>query len=351
MLLRRITILINQLFLSYSGTYTFSASNQPTPLGIKSHIPFSYLKVLKIAASHVFPRTMAISTPKKPQSLPVLAFIVIYLMLLQRAHSLTYSTTFTFERFDSDTDLLMQGNAVFSRDLALELTKERDGIPQGGSVGRTFCTFPVILQMSGKVATIYTNFVLNISQPNSTTTPADGITFFIAPISDLPPRSGGAFLGLFSNQSSFSNSGNEEIVGFNKASNAGIVAVEFDTYSNLDIGDPNYRHIGIDVNSIRSEVTAEWEWQNGEPLNVTITYDPSVKRLRVLASYPNGSPVDFTHDIDLATVLPGQVYAGFSGSTGQYAQVNHVNSWSFNSTLVLDDDSYSAEEGGVAIVA
>ena len=72
--------------------------------------------------------------------------------------------------------------------------------------------------------------------------------------------------------------------------------------------------------------------------------------LRVFASYPNENRVDFTHDIYLITVLPGQVYVGFSSSTGQHAQVNHVNSWSFNSTLVLDDN-YAVEEGGVASIA
>ncbi|MED6203687.1 hypothetical protein PIB30_001932 [Stylosanthes scabra] len=269
---------------------------------------------------------MAIS--KKPYSssssstLPlVLTFITFY--FLQVVTSLTYSTTFTYDRFDSDTDLLSQGNAVFSPNAALELTKEQNGIPQPGSVGRTFSTFPIELHMSGKVATISTSFVLNISQPNSTATPADGITFFLSPISNLPPRSGGGFLGLFSNQT-------------NSSSTTPIVAVEFDTYPNLDIGDPNYKHIGINVNSIKSSVTSRWNWQNGEPLNVTITYDPSVKRLRVVASYPNGNNrVDLGYGIDLGSVLPEQVYSGFSGSTGKYAEVNHVNSWTFNSTLVV----------------
>ncbi|KAL1343652.1 hypothetical protein AAHE18_09G243100 [Arachis hypogaea] len=238
---------------------------------------------------------MAIPKKHHSSTLPlVLTFLTFY--SLNVVTSVTYSTTFTYDRFDSDTDLLMQGNAVFSPNFALELTKERNGIPQSGSVGRTFSTFPIVLHMSGKVATISTSFVLNISQPNSTATPADGITFFIAPISDLPPRSGGGFLGLFSNQT-------------NASSTTSIVAVEFDTYPNLDIGDPNYRHIGINVNSIKSSATSRWNFQSGEPLNVTITYDPSLKRLRV--------------------------YAGFSGSTGKYAEVNHVNSWSFNSTLVV----------------
>ncbi|KAL1295199.1 lectin [Arachis ipaensis] len=265
---------------------------------------------------------MAIPKKHHSSTLPlVLTFITFY--CLNVVTSVTYSTTFTYDRFDSDTDLLMQGNAVFSPNFALELTKERNGIPQSGSVGRTFSTFPIVLHMSGRVATISTSFVLNISQPNSTATPADGITFFIAPISDLPPRSGGGFLGLFSNQT-------------NSSSTTSIVAVEFDTYPNLDIGDPNYRHIGINVNSIKSSATSRWNFRSGEPLNVTITYDPSLKRLRVVASYTNGNNhVDLAYRIDFGSVLSEQVYAGFSGSTGKYAEVNHVNSWSFNSTLVV----------------
>ena len=290
---------------------------------------------------------MAISQSKKPLSLPLIAFITTYLMLLHRVNSVEV-VSFLFDKFDESKDLILQGDASISSSNALQLTRvDNNGNPLGGSVGRALYSTPIRLwdSSTGGVASIFTSFIFLISSPSSST-PADGLTFFLAsPDTTIPPNSGGGFLGLFSPSNALNNS-RKELVGF-KASSDKVVAVEFDTYPNLNLGDPDYKHVGIDVNSIRSEVTEKWDWQNGEPVAVTISYDPYVKRLRVFASYPNGSRVDFTHDIDLTTHLPEWVRVGFSASTGQYSQVNNIISWSYGSIL---GKNYVVEDGSIASV-
>ena len=59
------------------------------------------------------------------------------------------------------------------------------------------------------------------------------------------------------------NNTRKEIVGFKHLSSDRVVAVEFDTYPNANIGDPEYRHIGIDINSIKSSAVGKWNWQDG----------------------------------------------------------------------------------------
>ena len=112
-----------------------------------------------------------------------------------------------------------------------------------------------------------------------------------------------------------------------------MVAVEFDTFINTDIGDPEYQHIGIDINSITSVTTTKWDWQNGKTVTAQISYNSASKRLTVVASYPDSTPVSLYYDIDLFTILPEWVRVGFSASTGGAAEANTLLSWSFSSSL------------------
>ncbi|KAK7357336.1 hypothetical protein VNO80_16620 [Phaseolus coccineus] len=114
-----------------------------------------------------------------------------------------------------------------------------------------------------------------------------------------------------------------------------VVVVKFDTYTypNANVDDPTYRHIGIDVNSIRSKATARWEWQNGKTAKARISYDFASKKLTVATFYPGIEVVTLSHDIDLHTSLPEWVRVGLSASTGEEKQRNTILSWSFTSSL------------------
>nr|P38662.1 RecName: Full=Lectin; Contains: RecName: Full=Lectin alpha chain; Contains: RecName: Full=Lectin beta chain [Lablab purpureus] len=221
------------------------------------------------------------------------------------------SLSFSFTKFDpNQEDLIFQGTATSKLDSA--------GNPVSSSAGRVLYSAPLRLWEDSAVLTsfdptiyIFTNYTSRI---------ADGLAFIAPPDSVISYH--GGFLGLFPNAA---ESGIAE---------SNVVAVEFDTdYLNPDYGDPNYIHIGIDVNSIRSKVTASWDWQNGKIATAHISYNSVSKRLSVTTYYPGRGKPATSYDIELHTVLPEWVRVGLSASTGQNIERNTVHSWSFTSSL------------------
>ncbi|CAJ1977060.1 unnamed protein product [Sphenostylis stenocarpa] len=120
-----------------------------------------------------------------------------------------------------------------------------------------------------------------------------------------------------------STTSNQTTVDFKAVSN-NVIAVEFDTYPNDNVGDPRYKHIGIDVNSIR--------------------------RLSVTIFYPGSKAVALSHDVELTTVLPQWIRVGFSASTGLEKQRNTLLSWSFSSSLKNNAVEEDKEDMNIASV-
>nr|GMC57373.1 probable L-type lectin-domain containing receptor kinase S.5 [Ipomoea batatas] len=142
---------------------------------------------------------------------------------------------------------------------------------------------------------------------------------------DSPPaNSSGKFLGL-TNASTDGNSTNQ------------IIAVEFD--NSMQDSDPNDNHIGIDINSIRSE-----KFQSLTPLGIilapindTVFYDVWVEysgTAKVLEVYiakqeeksgqtkpKPGSPI-LSLELDIRDYLNQESYFGFSASNGAGYQLN-----------------------------
>lgn len=139
----------------------------------------------------------------------------------------------------------------------------------------------------------------------------------------MPLNSAGHYLGLFNSTTTNSSP---------------IVVVEFDTFPNVEIGDPEYPHVGININSIKSAKDHPWNASlyDGKTANVTISYNASTKILNIWWDY--GADSSFIpYYIDLATVLPEWVTIGFSGSTGHQVQRPVLKSWDFNSTLTVEE--------------
>lgn len=120
------------------------------------------------------------------------------------------------------------------------------------------------------------------------------------------------------------------------------VAVEFDTYRNTESGDPNNDHIGIDLDgSVTSSATANppsslYSVEVVSPWNVWVDYNGATDVLEVRMSQDTVRPTDPTlsYPIDLSTVLAGEVYVGFTGSTGGAWERHDVRSLYFNNALV-----------------
>jgi len=279
---------------------------------------------------------MAISN--KPSLLiPLLAFVTMFFIFPSKVKS-AQSLSFTFTKFGSDQkDLIFQGDATSDNNV-LQLTKlDSRQNPLSGRVGRVLFSVPLHLwENSAVLSSFETTITFQISTPY-TSPPADGLAFFLAPHDTvIPPHSGGKLLGLFSNLNLFKNSStsqNQTFADFKAVSSNQVVAVEFDTYPNANVDDPPYRHIGIDVNSIRSKATARWDWQNGKTANARISYDSASKRLTVATFYPGTRAVTVSHDVELRSVLPQWVRVGLSASTGEQRQRNTILSWSFSSSL------------------
>ncbi|KAK4596701.1 hypothetical protein RGQ29_014650 [Quercus rubra] len=143
----------------------------------------------------------------------------------------------------------------------------------------------------------------------------------------MPTNSAGGYLGLFSNESALNATENQ------------IVAVEFDTYQNG--GDPRANHVGIDVNSIVSDVNVTWNGSFSNTANAWVSYNSTTKTLSVFLTFAD-NPVfngnsSLSYIVDLMTVLPEWVSVGFSAATGVSIETHTILSWSFNSTSDPND--------------
>ncbi|KAK9273468.1 hypothetical protein L1049_018278 [Liquidambar formosana] len=93
---------------------------------------------------------------------------------------------------------------------------------------------------NGRVASFNSSFLINIFRLNSSFSPGEGFAFLIAPDIDLPPGSDGQYLGL-TNSTTDGNPTKHPI------------AIELDTFKQ-DF-DPDDNHMGLDINSVRSNKT------------------------------------------------------------------------------------------------
>ncbi|XP_071686455.1 L-type lectin-domain containing receptor kinase V.9-like [Rutidosis leptorrhynchoides] len=158
-----------------------------------------------------------------------------------------------------------------------------------------------------------------------------GMTFAITPSKSVIEASTSQHLGLFNR----TNDGN--------ASNH-IVAIELDSFKNIELGDIDSNHIGLDINSIVSvfATTAGYYDQNGVFKNLTLAssqeirawvdYDGVTKHLNVTIV-----PVRMLKPLkplislqkDLSPFLLEEMYVGFTSATGVLVQTFYVVAWSF----------------------
>ncbi|KDP37605.1 hypothetical protein JCGZ_06948 [Jatropha curcas] len=126
----------------------------------------------------------------------------------------------------------------------------------------------------------------------------------------------------------------------NQTSKYPFLAVEFDTFRNS--WDPSSRqHVGIDINSVNSNITTDWSWskgmEDGQKVNASITYDSTLKRLTVsFTAFSNNDELieqNLIYDVDLRDYLPEWVNIGFSAATGSAFEQHNLYSWFFTSNL------------------
>ncbi|XP_062017637.1 L-type lectin-domain containing receptor kinase IX.1-like [Rosa rugosa] len=263
-----------------------------------------------------------------------------FLLLLLLPFSAT-PLTFNFSSFPPavTNDIFMEGDAF--PDGSLRLTKSAVDVQKNQSVGRATYRQPFLLRQNstGKLADFTSNFTFVIDSLGKTSY-GDGLAFFIAPNGSLLNSTigRGGSLGL-----PVINPSNTE-----SSYESSFVAVEFDIFQNLvtSVQDPAGDHVGIDVDSTKSLVTKPWNGSlvNGAINSAMVRYDSVSKNISVAyTSYLNGTQVmRYVHyTVDLDQYLPDLVIVGFSAATGALTALHKINSWSFDSTSLVDENSTS----------
>ncbi|KAM1699806.1 hypothetical protein ACFX2K_031109 [Malus domestica] len=262
----------------------------------------------------------------------LLPLLLLFLLFIPSASPLAFNyDSFTI----GNTGIFLEG-AAYIDEQVIKLTRSAR---QNKNVGRATYHQPFLLweTSTGKIADFTTHFTFMIDSGH-----ADGMVFFIAPSGSLLNISagGGGHLGLPV----------EELPGDTTRTLYPFVAVEFDIYRNEQpvIRDPVGDHVGIDINSLKSNITTPWQGDiNEEKRNdAWISYNSNSKNLSVaFTSFQNGingTEVEvikyLSYIIDLKQYLPDWVIVGFSAATGQDIAVHKIISWNFTSTALVDDD-------------
>ncbi|XP_057812428.1 mannose-specific lectin alpha chain-like [Salvia miltiorrhiza] len=256
--------------------------------------------------------------------------ISIALLLAAANTARSQTTTFAYDFWgDQPTELLYQGDAHFPSDSTfLRMTKTTSGNAVGYSVGRVVYPTPVTFWQAGAQVDFETTLNFIITPNPGDTNPADGFTFFIAPV-DLPLGFTGGSYGIF----------NSSGVG------PSVFAAEFDIFSNPGV-DPSFRHIGIDIESnVSKNVTNVGDALLGQQATAIIGYKEATKLITVKVTA--GSQVyEVSYVFDLSTILPQQVQVGITGATGGQVAVHDLVSWYFTATLVHAGAATGQEKEG-----
>jgi len=151
----------------------------------------------------------------------------------------------------------------------------------------------------------------------------DGLAFFLAPNGSLLPDDAlGGCLALFRKCDNFTIPRKE------------LVAVELDTFKNT--WDETDDHVGININSIKSETTRvlSRSMKNGTRVDAIIRNNSKANDLSVYWSFPDDPFVSLSYRINLTTVLPEWVSIGFAAGSAYYFETHEILSWEFTTELL-----------------
>ncbi|XP_061359981.1 L-type lectin-domain containing receptor kinase IX.1-like [Gastrolobium bilobum] len=250
------------------------------------------------------------------------------ILILQAIHHAN-PLSFNYPNF-KDGDVKREGDAYILKE-AIQISMNTIDQNNNYSVGRVTCYRQMLLwdMKSRKLADFTTKFSFVIFSDQSYY--GDGMAFFLAdpnlPLLIKIEEGGG--LGLVD--------GNQVL----KSTQHSFVAVEFDTFSNP--WDPQGTHVGLNFNSMRSNITKPWltDIREKRVYNCSIEYNSSTLNLNVsFTVYIDDNPAEeyILYKIDLRDYLPGSVIFGFSAATGIFYEVHTLESWSFSSSLQSDED-------------
>ncbi|CAN6329535.1 unnamed protein product [Urochloa humidicola] len=265
------------------------------------------------------------SSSSKPRP-PILSLLLLLFLLA----SLAASQEFTYKGFaaggggNNNPNLTLNGIAEIWPSGLLRLTNETSRL-----LGHAFYPTPLrFLDGNGTAVSFSTQFAFTVV-PEFAQLGGHGYAFVVSPDPRLPGSLPSQYLGLFS----AADDGN--------ATNH-VFAVEFDTVQDFEFNDINGNHVGVDLNSLVSNMSASADHVNvnlkaGDTI-AWIDYDGAARVLNVSianATMAAGGKVAkparplISFPVDLSGVFRDQMYVGFSASTGLLASSHYLRGWSF----------------------
>nr|GEU56643.1 L-type lectin-domain containing receptor kinase V.9-like [Tanacetum cinerariifolium] len=252
---------------------------------------------------------------------PYLLFLIIIRTIAVYADDNGFKFIFNDSQLDGVREIQPDGQILHSNDTLMS------------GVGHTFYSRPFKFKNSdtSDAFSFSTSFVFGII-PEDPRYTFHGMTFAITPSKAVIEASTSQHLGLF-NRSTDGNASNH------------IVALELDTFKNLELGDMDGNHVGLDINSVVSEFATTvgyYDDQTGafktlilsssQLIRAWIEYDGVKKHLIVtLVPVHMKKPRRPLASIqtDLSPYLLDNMFVGFTSATGVLLQTFYVVAWSF----------------------
>nr|XP_034570856.1 L-type lectin-domain containing receptor kinase IV.1-like [Setaria viridis]TKV95145.1 hypothetical protein SEVIR_9G341900v2 [Setaria viridis] len=236
---------------------------------------------------------------------------------------------FVYNGFEHAANLSLDGSASVLRGGALRLTHDSNSL-----MGHAFFDSPVQVVRGNSVISFSTAFVFDIVTVDHGG--GHGLAFVVAASKALPGASYGIYLGLLGENTN-GNSSNH------------VFAVEFDTMQVRRLNETDSNHVGVDLNSVVSNVSEPAGYfdddddgrnisvklESAQPIQAWVDYDGRTKVLNVtiapvsVPSRPHRPLI--SRAIDLLPVFKREMYVGFSSSTGEkLASSHYILAWSFS---------------------
>ncbi|WCJ25849.1 Concanavalin A-like lectin protein kinase family protein [Euphorbia peplus] len=230
------------------------------------------------------------------------------------------------DEFSFNQQLHLDGDAQLNSNGLIKLSND-----SRQKTAHAFYTNPLQFKNStGSVFSFSSTFIFAIVPPYPSLG-SHGFAFAISPSKSIPGALPSQFLGLFNdtNIGSYSNH---------------IVAVEMDTIKSSEFGDIDDNHVGIDINSLRSEVShragyfdhqgnfIDLKLISAQKFQVWVEYD-GVNNILNVTIHPISiqKPKQPLLSLvkDLSPYINEFMFVGFSSSSGSLGASNYILGWSF----------------------
>lgn len=219
--------------------------------------------------------------------------------------------SFNYADFSSVAGLSLNGTSTQNGN-KLRLTQALQD--EGGSA---FSVTPISLGLNASFSTFFSFEILDRGGADAGDSGADGLTFTVQTNASTVGGTGGG-------------------LGYEGVPNS--LAVEFDTYDNVEPGGSN--HVGVNtggsITSLQSTLLLAPQFDNGSPWYAWVDYNGAISSLEVRWSQTSARPAAsmLTRTLDVPTALgSNNAFVGFTSGTGDGWGEHNILSWTFQNSF------------------